>query len=96
MADDDLPSIIPLHELNLPDPLPHNATLNQSKQADVEHCNQMLKLCYLTLGQAKSVSAILKTIDTATRQVVERRKLLCLQYGDSDKSGSNAYTPIDD
>lgn len=90
-------ALLPHNEISLPDDLPSNSTLSQAKHADVEIANTMLRACYHGLSQATSISALCKLIDTSMNIVERRRKLLCLQYGSSDKNIEGTLTtPLPD
>jgi hypothetical protein len=91
-----LPAIIPVHDIVIPADLSFNSTINQAKQNDVDHANQMLKVCYHSLTKATSVSALMRVVAQSMSVVEKRRHLMCLQYGDSSQSRSSAFTPIED
>lgn len=96
--EDHLPAIIDPEALtlNIPDDLPANAPLSSSKQGDVQHANNMLRLMYAALGKASSVSSLCKISSEVMAIVERRRKLMCLQYGAESKSaGPKDYDPLD-
>jgi hypothetical protein len=93
---DNLPAIISPNDISIPEDLPYQSTINQSKQNDVEHANNMLRVCYHSLTKATSVSSLMRVVAQSMSVIEKRRHLMCLQYGDSNQNGSSALTPIDD
>lgn len=73
-----------------------NATLNQVKAADMIITNNVLAALHVAWGGATSVGQICNLAKTTMATIKERRHLLCLEYGNNNKTaGGGGFLDLD-
>lgn len=97
----DPPAVIgeKLHlRMTLPADITGDSSFEDVKTDDISQITNLLQLLYISLGAARDVETIVKISTTVTKLLVERRKLLCMQYGSRDSkkfSDGRTYTVPD-
>lgn len=83
------------HTIEVPSniPAPTEVTRATSLEAvidaDVEVANNCLRLLHATLPSVRTVATLIQVVNATMSTVAQRRKMLNLQYGHSDKSAKD-------